>query len=407
MFFNRRDDRLENYRQVIRAILSLRMIKHLITEKIKEEALRIGFDAVGVSPVHKITEDRLRDWLDRNYQGKMTYMEKHVEKRLDLGQVLDGARSLVSVALNYFHDEQLPYGDETKGVISRYAFGDDYHKVMLPKLRSLQRRIVSLIPEACARYYVDTGPIMDKYWAARGGIGWLGKNGNLIANKKLGSWFFIAEILLDVDLEYDSPTKDHCGTCTRCIDLCPTEAIVEPYVVDSRKCISYLTIELKEDIPMDLRSSMGNLIFGCDICQDVCPWNRKVRTSNEQAFQSRPQSRSPSLLQLASMDEKDFEVFSRKSALKRTKWRGLMRNVCVAMGNAALKEMVPHLKILLSVKEPMIRRHAAWALKQIGGEVSMKALVSRLRVERDQSTRITLTRLIESSAAPEDENPVS
>ena len=396
-----------NYGQVIRAILSSQMIKHLITEKIKEEALKIGFDAVGISSAHKIAEDRLRDWLDRNYQGKMTYMEKNVEKRLDPGQVLNGARSLVSVALNYFHDEQLPYGDETKGVISRYAFGDDYHKILLPKLRSLQCRIANLIPEARARYYVDTGPIMDKYWAARGGIGWLGKNGNLIANKKLGSWFFIAEVLLDVDLEYDSPTKDHCGTCTRCIDLCPTEAIVEPYVLDSRKCISYLTIELKEDIPLDLRSSMGNLIFGCDICQDVCPWNRRVRTSNERAFQSRPQSRSPSLLQLASMDEKDFEIFSKKSALKRTKWRGLMRNVCVAMGNAALKEMVPPLRRLLSVKEPMIRRHAAWALQQVGDKVSMKALVDRLRVEKDQSTRSALVRIIESSAATEGENPVS
>ena len=381
------------------------MIKHLVTEKIKEEAFKIGFDAVGISPAHKIPGDRLNDWLDRNYQGKMAYMEKNAEKRLDPKQVLDGARSLVSLALNYFHDEQLPYEDRTKGVISRYAFGDDYHKLLLPILRSLPSRIANFVPEARARYYVDTGPIMDKYWAARGGIGWLGKNGNLIANKKLGSWFFIAEILLDVDLEYDSPAKDHCGSCTQCIELCPTEAIVEPYVVDSRKCISYLTIELKEDIPTDLRSSMGNLIFGCDICQDVCPWNRRVRTSNERAFQSRFQSRSPSLSQLASMDEKDFESSFQKSALKRTKWRGLMRNVCVAMGNAALKEMVPHLKHLLSVKEPMVRRHAAWALKQVGDEASMNALADRLRVEKDRSTIRTLARLIESVTASEAEHP--
>ena len=223
------------------------MLRALLSRRIKEKALDLGFDRVGIAPVGDVPDEKLLAWLERDYHGEMKYMARGVDKRLDPSLILEGARTVLS----------------------------------------LMHAIEELCPGTAGRIYVDTGPVMDKHWAARSGIGWIGKNANLIAGKKLGSWFFIGEILLDRELDPDEPGRDHCGSCRRCLDECPTEAIVEPCVVDSRRCISYLTIEVKEDIPEELRRGNGNLIFGCDICQDVCPWNRRVEESRERAFAPR------------------------------------------------------------------------------------------------------------------------
>ncbi len=358
-----------------------------LTRQIKTEAQRLGFDAVGVAPAAAIAPDRLMEWLMRGYHGEMAYLERHPEKRLNPSLVLTDARSVVSVALNYHHSHPLPYDDPDRGAVSRYAFGDDYHDVMGEKLRRLLESVLHAAPGASGKAYVDTGPVLDKHWAARSGVGWLGKNGNLLAKRRIGSWFFIGELLLDVELEYDRPHADHCGSCTRCLDACPTEAIVQPYVVDGRRCISYLTIELRGDIPTEYRKPMKNLIFGCDICQDVCPWNRKVEDSAEEAFRPRPVNRAPSLRDLARMTPEDFRREFRRSPVKRTKWRGLMRNVAVALGNSQNRGAVPELAGLLDSDDPMVRRHAAWALGQVGGADARQALERRRTTEADPHTR--------------------
>ncbi len=371
------------------------MLRALLTQKIKEKALDLGFDKVGIASVEDVPDDKLLTWLERDYHGEMKYMARGVEKRLDPGLILEGARTVLSVALNYYHPYPLPYHDPASGVVSRYASGDDYHQVLGRKLKALMHAIEELCPGAAGKTYVDTGPVMDKHWAARSGIGWIGKNANLIAGKKLGSWFFIAEILLDTELDPDVPARDHCGSCRRCLDECPTEAIVEPYVVDSRRCISYLTIEVKEDIPEEMRRGNGNLIFGCDICQDVCPWNRRVEESRVPAFAPRKELRSPRLKNLAGLTENDFRSLFRNSPVKRAGRRGLMRNTAVAMGNSRSEEFVPDLVQLLNDQDPMVRRHAAWGLKEIGGDQARSALVERLRVETDPPTRENLEILIQ------------
>lgn len=372
------------------------MDRGALTRKIKKEARRVGFDAVGAAPVSAIPPDNLLEWLRRGYQGEMTYMDRWVDKRLDPGQVLEGAVSILSLALNYYHPHQLPYHDPERGAISRYAAGDDYHDVMREKLQRLLERIRELAPEVRGKVYVDTGPVLDKWWASRSGIGWLGKNSNVLAKRRIGSWFFIGEILLDLELDYDQPSADHCGSCARCIEACPTDAIVQPYVVDSRRCISYLTIELRGDVPEEFRPSMGNLIFGCDICQDVCPWNRKIEPSPAAEFRPREVNRAPELRRLARMSVEDYRENYRRSPLKRAKRRGLLRNVAIALGNAANPESVPELIGLLNCDEPMVRRHAAWALKRIGGSAAVKALRGRLAEERDEPTRLEIERLLET-----------
>ncbi|MDA2928545.1 tRNA epoxyqueuosine(34) reductase QueG [Acidobacteria bacterium AH-259-O06] len=335
-----------------------------LSQKIKDKARTLGFDAVGIAPVSPMPGDYLQIWLDRQYQGKMAYMDRNSEKRVDPTKVLPNARSIVSLALNYFHPYDLPYDLPDRGVVSRYAAGENYHEVLETRLECLLDYVRQLEPEAEGKIYVDTGPVMDKYWAAHSGIGWLGKHTNVLSRDS-GSWFFLGEILLNLELDYDVPGTDFCGSCTRCIDACPTNAIVEPYVLDSRRCISYLTIELREDIPEEFREPVGNLIFGCDVCQDVCPWNQKAPVSSVEEFKPREKNRAPELRELAGLSPEDFRQRYRHSAIKRTKWRGFMRNVAVAMGNSGDPEMIPELKNLLNSGDPMIRRHAAWALKQM------------------------------------------
>ncbi len=281
----------------------------------------------GISKAGFLEEEapRLEAWLKKGMHGEMQYMENHFDKRLDPRLLVDGAKSVISLALNYYTDEQQT--DPLSPKISKYAFGADYHLVIKEKLKQLLQVINQEIGEVGGRAFVDSAPVLDKAWAKKAGLGWIGKNTNLI-NKKAGSFFFLAELIVDIELEYEiAPNADHCGTCTSCIDACPTEAIVGPYIVDGSRCISYLTIELKNEMPQEFKGKMDNWMFGCDVCQDVCPWNKFSVLHNEPAFT--PHS---DLLHLNKQDWEDIteEVFQKvfkNSAVKRTKFSGLKRNV--------------------------------------------------------------------------------
>lgn len=297
------------------------------SQMIKNEAKRLGFMFCGISKADFLEEEapRLEDWLKKNYNGKMDYMNNHFDKRLDPRLLVDGAKSVISVALNYYTDKSQE--DETAPKISKYAYGTDYHFVIKDKFKELLNFIQENIGAVSGRAFVDSAPVLDKTWAKKAGFGWVGKNANLI-NNKTGSFFFLGELIVDLELEYDTPfTADHCGTCTRCIDACPTEAIVEPYIVDGSKCISYLTIELKDELPSSFKGKTDNWMFGCDVCQDVCPWNRFSVIHQEEAFNPHPD-----LLQMTQRDWEEIteDVFGKifkKSAVKRTKLSGLKRNI--------------------------------------------------------------------------------
>jgi epoxyqueuosine reductase len=335
-----------------------------LTGAIKDQARELGFDAVGVAPLEAVPRERLAEWLKRGYQGGMQYMERAPEVRADPARVLPSVASVISAAVSYLHPYDLPYEAPSRAVISRYAAGEDYHHVLQEKLKSLVDFIRQLRPGTETKSYVDTGPLMEKHWASRAGVGWIGKHTNVIS-RRLGSWLFLGEILLDLELDYDLPAVDHCGSCTRCIEACPTEAIVEPYVLDSRRCISYLTIELRGDIPSEFRPSLGNLVYGCDICQDVCPWNRKAARSACGQLTPRPENEAPDLRELARLSPEEFSRRFRGSPVKRAKWRGFMRNVAVAMGNSGDPEMKPELEAMLDCDDETVSRHAAWALEQL------------------------------------------
>lgn len=294
---------------------------------IKAEALRLGFMACGISKAEFLEEEapRLENWLANNHHGEMAYMENHFDKRLDPRLLVDDAKSVVSLTLNYYTKEnQL---DPLAPKISKYAYGEDYHTVIKEKLRALLAFINEEIGEVAGRCFVDSAPVMDKAWAQKSGLGWRGKNSNLIS-KEAGSFFFLAELIIDLDLEYDSPfTADHCGSCTRCIDACPTNAIVAPYTVDGSKCISYLTIELKNEIPVSFKDKMDNWMFGCDICQDVCPWNRFATPHQEIAFNPTTELLHFKKEDLIEMTDEVFKRVFKGSAVKRTKFNGLKRNI--------------------------------------------------------------------------------
>jgi epoxyqueuosine reductase len=275
--------------------------------------------------------------------------------------------------------------DPARGQISRYAWGDDYHDVIRQRLSELVDFIKQTAEtELKTRVCVDTAPIIEREYAQKAGIGWIGKNTNLI-HWRSGSWYFLAEVLINIDLESDTaPLRGSCGTCTRCIEACPTDAIIEPNLLDSRLCISYLTIELKESIPKALRSKIGNLIFGCDICQEVCPWNSKAVPTDEPAFQPRDGNLTPKLLSLIGMTQQEFSRRFKGSPIKRTKRRGFLRNVLVAIGNWGEPRAVPALKDALTDDEPLVRSHAAWALGKIGGDTAKQILHTRLTIETEQ-----------------------
>lgn len=295
------------------------------TQIIKQEAKRLGFDFCGISKAEFLEEEahKLEAWLKNGMHGKMEYMENHFDKRLNPTLLVEGAKSVVSLLYNYY-PEQTQNSEAPK--ISKYAYGYDYHEVIKEKLKEFLNTLKEKIGDVNGRAFVDSAPVLDKAWAKKSGLGWIGKNANLI-NKQNGSFFFIAELIIDLDLEYDGPIQDYCGTCTKCIDACPTEAIVEPFIVDGSKCISYLTIELKDAIPAEFKNKMDNWAFGCDVCQDVCPWNRFSTPHHEAQFNNQTGLLNLSTDEWHEMTEETFNKVFKHSAVKRTKYKGLKRNL--------------------------------------------------------------------------------
>ena len=296
------------------------------SESIKNKAKALGFLSCGISKADFLEEEapRLEQWLNQNYHGEMAYMANHFDKRLDPRVLVPGAKSVVSLLLNYHTEEKQTDIEAPK--IASYAFGEDYHNVIKNKLKQLMSFIHQEIGEVQGRVFVDSAPVMDKAWAAKSGLGWIGKNTNLIS-KKAGSFFFIAELILDLELEHDLPATDHCGSCTACIDACPTDALLAPYQIDGSKCISYVTIELKNEIPTDFQGKMDNWAFGCDVCQTVCPWNRFATPHSEPAFNPPDELLSLSKNEWEEMTQEVFSVIFKNSAIKRTKYEGLKRNI--------------------------------------------------------------------------------
>ncbi len=301
-------------------------IKQQYADQIKEEAKRLGFLSCGISKADFLEDEapRLEKWLNQNMHGEMHYMANHFDKRLDPRLLVDGAKSVISLLFNYYPEKEQNVTDSYK--ISKYAYGEDYHFVIKDKLKSLFAFIQTEIGDIDGRVFVDSAPVLDKAWAKRGGLGWIGKNSNLLA-KQTGSFFFIAEIICDLPLAYDLPVADHCGSCTACIDACPTNAIEQPYVVNGSKCISYFTIELKEQIPAGMNNQFQDWMFGCDICQDVCPWNRFAKPHQEPAFLPNEKLLNFSKNDWKELTQETFSEIFKKSAVKRTKFSGLMRNI--------------------------------------------------------------------------------
>ncbi len=358
-----------------------------LTQKLKAFARAQGCDLVGVAPVAAFKElDFYPQWLEAGYAGEMEYLHRQLPQRLDPRQILPEAQSVIVIGVNY-HTSQplsLEMKDRERGWISRYAWGEDYHNVLAEKLEKLHRYLER---EAGAqyhgRYYADTGPVLDRVFAKYAGLGWFGKNTNLI-NQKTGSWFFIGELITNLVLEIDAPPPDRCGTCRRCLDACPTEAFVGPYVLDSQRCISYLTIELRGAIPEELRAPMGRHIFGCDICQDVCPWNRKAPVTSDAAFMPRENAVAPKLAELAAMNEATFRTRFKNSPIKRSKWRGFMRNVLIALGNSGLAQHQSTVAVFSNHGDAMLAETAQWAQRrlqaaedaQLKSEVTTKSFAS-------------------------------
>ena len=341
--------------QISRAELKTQLVSY---------AQQIGFDSCRVAactaPAHA-TE--FREWLREGAHGEMNYMERGEEKRCDPQKVLPEARSIVVLALNYFQGEEVQASEAAaKGKIARYAWGDDYHQVIESKLDKIDTFLRDFGGQQ--KCYVDTGPILERDHAAQAGIGWHGKSTMLI-DEQLGTWFFLAEILTTLELPPDKPVPDRCGTCERCIKACPTGAITAPRRLDARRCISYLTIELKGSIPLELRPLVGDRIFGCDDCLDACPWNRFAKVSHETAFAARHSTTGMSLREYLELTDAEFRAVFKNSPIKRIKRRGFLRNVCVALGNAGDVSDIPALERAAADEEPLIAEHAEWAIHQI------------------------------------------
>ena len=296
------------------------------TQLIKDTAKKLGFQSCGISKARFLAEEeaRLSQWLSQKKQGEMAYMENHFDMRLDPRKLVEGAKSVISLSYNYFTNAK--QSDPNAPKISKYAYGEDYHFVVKNKLKSLLAIIQTEIGNVNARVFVDSAPIMEKAWAQQSGLGWIGKNANLI-NQQNGSFFFLAEIIIDIDLSYDAPVTDHCGTCTKCIDACPTEAIVAPYVVDGSKCISYFTIELKNEFPKEVKGKFDNWMFGCDICQDVCPWNKFAQPHQTSSFSAHEKLQELNEEDWTEMTEEVFKEVFKKSAVKRAGYMKLKQSI--------------------------------------------------------------------------------
>jgi epoxyqueuosine reductase len=361
--------------------------RETLTEQIFEAARSVGFEQVGAAPVTELAAaPRFRHWLEARMNGSMKWLEKSPERRADPRAVVAGARSVLVVSRSYFTGHSIAEQPD-RARISRYAWGDEYHDVMGAAIKDLYARIRELAPDAVGRYYVDTGPILEKAWAEMAGIGWIGKHTNVI-RAGTGSWFFLGAIILDVDLDTGAAAVDHCGSCTACIDACPTAAIVAPYVLDARRCISYLTIENRGPIPVEYREPMGNRVFGCDDCQDVCPWNSFAQPSHNAApFAPRGNNDTVGLLELFELDIEGFRERFRRSPVKRARFSGLRRNLAIALGNSGDAKVVPALIDALDDEDPLVRGHVAWALGRFDSSAARDALATSYASETDSWAR--------------------
>jgi epoxyqueuosine reductase len=356
---------------------------HERTRAIRSAASALGFDRCEAAPVGALdAAPRLREWLALGMHGSMQWMERSADRRADPGLVVPEAKSVLIVTRSYWTGEEATT-DPSRARISRYAWGSEYHDVLGDGLSDLYLRIQEIAPGVLGRYYIDTGPVMEKAWAELAGLGWTGKHSNLITGG-VGSWFFLGAIVLDCELAYGETVADQCGSCTACIDLCPTKAIVAPYVVDARLCISYLTIENRGPIPRELRTAVGNRIFGCDECQDVCPWNRFAQVgAAASAFAARADLRAPDLVDLLELDEDGFRTLFKGSPVKRAKYQGFLRNVAVALGNSNHPRAVAALASRLQHESPLVRGHCAWALGRFDDAEARAALRARHLHESD------------------------
>ena len=353
------------------------------TLRIERFAKELGFDGFGVTrEVPAKSVEKYKNWLSLGYEGEMSYMRRNVEKRSDLDLVLSEVKSVVCLRTNYLTaDKGMEFiHDKEYGDISLYALNEDYHDVLAQRHQKLEKKIKEEFSGCQTKPYVDTGPILEKSLAKNAGLGWIGKHTNLIT-ENVGSYYFLSEILVDAVMEPSEPSLDKCGTCRSCIDICPTQAIVAPYILDSRRCISYLTIELKGVIPVEFRKAMGNHIYGCDDCQIVCPWNSFAVKTDEESFRARDGSFQ--LIELMRLNDEAFRKRFKKSPVKRTKRRGLLRNVAVALGNSGNLSAVGPLIDALSDHEPLIRAHVVWALGELLGKKALPILNKTLTNEEE------------------------
>lgn len=344
-----------------------------LVQRIQSWALDLGFQQSGISDIDLTEhEERLGTWLSQGFHGEMGYMERHGTLRSRPGELHPGTIRVISVRMDYLPETttevEALLKKPSKGVVSRYALGRDYHKMMRKRLQKLAQKVEAHAGPIGYRVFVDSAPVLEKALAEKAGLGWIGKHSNVI-NKRAGSWFFLGEIFTDLPLPIANPSDNHCGACTSCIDICPTQAIVAPYTVDARRCISYLTIELKSSIPEDLRSLLGNRIYGCDDCQLVCPWNRFAQHTQEQDFAPRHGLDTPDLIELFQWSEEQFLRRTEGSAIRRIGFQSWLRNIAVALGNAPTSPaVVDALKSRLQHESPMVCEHVEWALNQHFGD---------------------------------------
>lgn len=340
-----------------------------LVQEIKTFGLRLGFSHVGIaSPDLSVWVDRFRNWIGEGYEGEMHYMARSPERRGDPQSLFPGTKSVIVVSMNYFPGDgrQECLDQPAVGYIANYALNEDYHEIVRSRLEELLRHINRMTDgKAGGKIYVDTGPVLEKSLAVRGGVGWMGKH-SLLISPEAGSWLSLGVMFLDMEFESDEPVVDRCGECTKCMEACPTKAIVAPYIVDARQCISYLLGELRGAIPVEMRNLIGNRIFGCDDCQWACPWNHTAQLSGEAAFRPREELRSPLLTDLMEMDEEGFRKVFKNSPIKRIKRSRFLRNVAVALGNSGDRKTIPVLEKRLKDADPLVREHVEWALERIG-----------------------------------------
>ncbi|MBT5549024.1 MAG: tRNA epoxyqueuosine(34) reductase QueG [Nitrospina sp.] len=362
---------------------------------LKSFAENLGFDGFGVArPELGPAGERFGKWLREDYDGEMAYLRRGEEKRKNPHLVLEGVESILCFRTNYFTlAKDMSYLEHREiADISIYALYKDYHDVITPRLKKMEAKIQEEFEECRTRVYVDTGPILEKPLAQQAGLGWIGKHTNLLT-QGMGSWYFLSEILTDVVFPPSQPAEDHCGTCRSCIDICPTKAIIAPYVLDSRRCISYLNIELKGVIPIEFRKAIGNRVYGCDDCQIVCPWNSYAIKTDEPDFQE--QQDTLKLIDLIQMDAEMFRKRFKGSPIKRIKRRGLLRNVAVALGNSGNAQAIPPLIKVLDDEEPLIRAHAVWALGELSGPEIISVIRGKLNTEKEDIVLKELAGLVD------------